>query len=987
MSTNNRISNLVSSQVPFFVRNDHQVFIRFLESYYEYLEQNNKAVEVSKNIRFYQDIDRTLEQYADKLYSEYMKLMPADMQADKALVMKYINDFYVARGTEKSIKFLFRVLFNVEDVEFYYPKKDVLRASDGKWYIQRTLRVETPAVDGEANNTLNALINFVNRPIYGANSGATAVGERIDQFYDSGTFVSEVSLSSIVGSFENGEQIYTRFEGVPIISGANTIIPIHILTANVFGGVVNTIRVTNPGAGYNVGDPAIIESNVGVGATAVVSKVGTGNVTSITVLEGGAGYRAQDYVLITGGGGSGANGELSLVRYDGSVHPNTYNIYIDFIYAEQNTAIGNAKYSNLNSSITDPANNWIANSLSAFVYANTGPAQIIQMNDAGAGYTSLPSISIQSNTRIRELGLLGRVKINDGGSGYNVGDVIEFINYIGCYGTGAAANVRTVNATGAITNVQFQQVPGHPMGGTGYDLNYLPIANVISATGTGANVEVSALLGTGGTFIVSNTTLGAIEKITVTNRGSGYTNIPTINLTQHGDGTATANATIIDGVFEYPGRWLNDDGHLSSYNFLQDRDYYQSYSYVVRVGVSLNSYRKAMKDLIHPAGMKMFGEYMVVDNNEETNGNISIETNQVATETTGSYGANGNVMIRLVSHGLSVGNTVRLKFVSGNIANYAYAHTKYTPNSLYKVSNVVNSDYFLINSGTWLSGRGNVTNTIVGYEAALVDLYVRDDGKKVYGLGSTFDRINEFDMSRAYDITTATYKRSNTVSLGLDALRGLEISPDGKNVYVNDITLDVIYQYEMTEAWNIQSLAVTANTFNVNSSIGLTAVQSIRAKPDGKTFYVIEGSAGSSGKTATIFQLSLSEPWNISTATLETYQSIAGVESAPFGIHMKYDGSVVYCTGSGSSRVSAIPLKTSWNVNTANMLAVSNSFSMVGFDNNPSGVYLANTGNLVYISGNQYDVIYQFRLLDSWNVNTAFYMTNTTGNVRVSKVI
>jgi hypothetical protein len=207
------------------------------------------------------------------------------------------------------------------------------------------------------------------------------------------------------------------------------------------------------------------------------------------------------------------------------------------------------------------------------------------------------------------------MKIVNGGLGYAIGDRIEFINPTGGYGTGAAANVSNVAANGRITGVRFISVPGHIVGGSGY--NVLPSANVITSTGNGAVITVTARLGEGGEFVVANTTLGAIQQISILERGSGYTSPPTINLQSLGDGTATANASIIEGVFTYPGRYLNDDGFLSSYNFLQDRDYYQNFSYVLRLRQSIANYRKAIKDLVHPSGTKLFGAYLVEDEAED----------------------------------------------------------------------------------------------------------------------------------------------------------------------------------------------------------------------------------------------------------------------------------------------------------------------------------------------------------------------------------
>ena len=47
--SNNKTSLLVNSQVPEFVRNDHSQFVKFLEKYYEFMEQELGAINVAKN--------------------------------------------------------------------------------------------------------------------------------------------------------------------------------------------------------------------------------------------------------------------------------------------------------------------------------------------------------------------------------------------------------------------------------------------------------------------------------------------------------------------------------------------------------------------------------------------------------------------------------------------------------------------------------------------------------------------------------------------------------------------------------------------------------------------------------------------------------------------------------------------------------------------------------------------------------------------------
>ena len=176
-----------------------------------------------------------------------------------------------------------------------------------------------------------------------------------------------------------------------------------------------------------------------------------------------------------------------------------------------------------------------------------------------------------------------------------------------------------------ITEVRFEQVPGQIIGGSGYDWFNLPTANVITSTGSGANIAVTAIIGHNEEVIQSVSNVGTIQALTIISGGSGYTDNPTLRLDTLGDGTANATLTTVSGAFSYPGRYITDDGHLSGYNFLEDRDYYQEFSYVVKVDESINKYRSALKDLTHPAGSKLFGQYdFTFDADTQTNTNVEI---------------------------------------------------------------------------------------------------------------------------------------------------------------------------------------------------------------------------------------------------------------------------------------------------------------------------------------------------------------------------
>ena len=140
-------SILINRQVPEFVREEHPLFITFLEAYYEYLEQKqtgqlNNLTQKAKDLRYLSDVDYSLNEFEDSFFNTYASLLPKDVSVDKEFLIKNVLPLYLAKGNEASFKLLFRMLFN-DEVDILQPRNNVLRASDGKWTVDNILRIET----------------------------------------------------------------------------------------------------------------------------------------------------------------------------------------------------------------------------------------------------------------------------------------------------------------------------------------------------------------------------------------------------------------------------------------------------------------------------------------------------------------------------------------------------------------------------------------------------------------------------------------------------------------------------------------------------------------------------------------------------------------------------------------------------------------------------------------------------------------------------
>lgn len=247
----------VESQLPAFVRDDHPRFVEFLKAYYSWLDQNNNIGEKIRRIKEHQDIDLAGPEFAEQFYKEFLAIVPRNVLADKRILVKYIKQFYRARGTENSYRFFFRMLFNT-DVEFYYPVKDILKVSDGKWVQDRFIRVIPIA---------GSSVDFQNKKIV---SRTTGVSARVDlarkiktELYKGYELV--LNTSSLNGVFLPDEIIQTE-DG----SALAKISPIPTNYSFVFDTNEGKYKT---GTGYKIGDTFKVLNSKGRDARVRVTSI------------------------------------------------------------------------------------------------------------------------------------------------------------------------------------------------------------------------------------------------------------------------------------------------------------------------------------------------------------------------------------------------------------------------------------------------------------------------------------------------------------------------------------------------------------------------------------------------------------------------------------------------------------------------------------------------------------------------------------------
>lgn len=195
------IHHSIPGQLSAHINEDYPLFVDFLEGYYEWLELPSSPYYRLRNHLSAMDFKESIDEYASLLRNEYLNTIPDKVIADKELLIKHSKQFYQSLGTEKSFQFLFKILYG-EDVELYYPKVDILRASDAHWIDNESLMYVSNS--GNVNDLLYRRIEQKRelQDTPGEYEYAYATVNRIINRYANKFNFAELYLTDIEGEFK-----------------------------------------------------------------------------------------------------------------------------------------------------------------------------------------------------------------------------------------------------------------------------------------------------------------------------------------------------------------------------------------------------------------------------------------------------------------------------------------------------------------------------------------------------------------------------------------------------------------------------------------------------------------------------------------------------------------------------------------------------------------------------------------------------------------
>ncbi len=305
------------------------------------------------------------------------------------------------------------------------------------------------------------------------------------------------------------------------------------------------------------------------------------------------------------------------------------------------------------------------------------------------------------------------------------------------------------------------------------------------------------------------------------------------------------------------------------------------------------------------------------------------------------------------------------------------------------------SEYSL--STAWnISTASYVQNFFVSSEESLPKgLYFKPDGTKMYVAGSYQSKVHEYNLSTAWDISTASYVQSFSVAAQDTVPTSVFFKPDGTKMYISGDTNNNYYEYSLSTAWDVSTASYVLSRASQNISpqglwfradggafydidptsdrvtqfsLGgkdvtpqVTQAYGMFFKPDGTKMYITDDDSND------VNEFSLSTAWDTSTATFVQAKVIG--DTAPRNLFFKPDGTVMLVVGINSDAVYIYSLSTAWDISTASLTATR---SISGQEINASGIFVKPDGTKMYICGITGDDVNEYSISPAWTGTLTF---------------
>jgi len=197
-------------------------------------------------------------------------------------------------------------------------------------------------------------------------------------------------------------------------------------------------------------------------------------------------------------------------------------------------------------------------------------------------------------------------------------------------------------------------------------------------------------------------------------------------------------------------------------------------------------------------------------------------------------------------------------------------------------------------STAWDISSGSFTGSvsISAQELAGQGLAFGNSGAKMYVIGAAGDDVNEYDLSTAWDVTTATFNQLFDISAQDTFPKSVKFNDTGTKMFILGDSGNDINEYTLSTAWDVSS-ASFVDAFSISAQT--TSPESMAFGDSGSKVYVAD--------QTTVYEYSLSTAYDISTASFVDSLTVSAQDTSVQGVFFRPNGNSFYTSGATNDAV------------------------------------------------------------------------------------
>ena len=240
--------------------------------------------------------------------------------------------------------------------------------------------------------------------------------------------------------------------------------------------------------------------------------------------------------------------------------------------------------------------------------------------------------------------------------------------------------------------------------------------------------------------------------------------------------------------------------------------------------------------------------------------------------------------------------------------------------------------------------------SVASQDTTPLGLAFSTNGAKMFVVGNVGDDVNEYILTTPFDVSTASFVDSFSVASQDTYPFDLAFSTNGDKMFVVGNVGQDVNEYTLSQPFDV-STASFVDSFSVASQeispLGLAF------STNGAKMFVV-GNVGDD-----VNEYILTTPFDVSTASFVDSFSVASQDTTPLGLAFSTNGAKMFVVGNVGDDVNEYILTTPFDVSTASFV---DSFSVASQDTAPTGLAFSTNGDKMFVLGDDGNDVNEYEL-------------------------